>query len=119
MSKEILIAEFEKIYLNDPDFAESILYTTNSISKTIKAVIYRKGYLQQRQVGDRSAGSMQSVYDVELAISRGVINGIEFVIEKSDSVEIPVDYGDSTLVKMRVSTIIKQDIACWRLGLTK
>lgn len=120
MSAEYLIDEFERIYLDDPDFGEEVVYTAeNAVPKTIKSVIYRKGHAQQRQVGDRGAGSMPMLYDFEIAISRGATNGIEVVTEKTDTVELPLNYGDLIKVKFRIVAIIKQDIAVWYLGLIK
>jgi len=120
MSAAILIEEFEKNFIDDPDFGEAILYNIGGVTpKPINAVIYRNTNRQQKQVGDRGAGSMPGFYDYEIAISKGSAKGIPVVIEKTETVNIPLNTGDVEKVKFRVAAIIKQDAAAWRLGLIK
>jgi|WetSurMetagenome_2_1015567.scaffolds.fasta_scaffold03056_10 hypothetical protein len=120
MSTADLISEFETIYLLDNEFSEDIVYNIlDIVAKPIRAVIYRNGYHSYRQFGDRGAGSMPSKYDLSVAISKGSINGILSVIEKSDTINAYLNTGDIAMVKFRVTKIYKQDFACWYLGLLK
>jgi len=115
MSEERLQDEFKTMFLDDADFSETVSYTaTGAAAKSIKAVVYRKGYLSYRQSKTFNNTSMK--YNLEMKISRNATDGIAAITEKSDSVSLPEEIG-GTASTWRILGIISSDGGCWHLGI--
>jgi hypothetical protein len=119
MSAEILISEFESLYLNDSDFSEWIVYNHEGNNSDIQAVAYRKNRTLAKGQGLGVKNSTQSIYDIEIIVSKGAIKGLPEVTEKIDFVTMVLNRGDVATQKFRVASIIKSTLATWHLGLSK
>jgi hypothetical protein len=119
MSATRLQEEFKSTFLDDTDFSESVSYTVSgAAAKTINAVVFRKGIKQFGQRGDGQANSYQSIYDVEITISKNATDGIAAVTVNADKVSVPLNVGGTAVVWV-VAGIVFQDLAIWKLGLRK
>lgn len=115
-----LQSEFEDIFLNDSFFYEDIVYYIGgATAKSIPAIITRNFRRQRAQLGDRGSQSKPVQYDVTIMISTGATDGIEVIMERVDTVDIPLNCGDAATARFHVQAIIKQDAGAVTLGLSK
>jgi hypothetical protein len=119
-TKEQAQAEFKACFLDNPFFSEAVSYTASGqAAKSIKAVISRRNIKQTGLSNYGGPGSQIARYDREIVISTDATDGIAAVTEKGDKVGIPLDIGDAANVVFHVAAIIRQDLATWRLGLSR
>jgi hypothetical protein len=110
---------FEDEFLADPEYAEDGVYhDKEGASKPIPLVVFRNKLRQVRQYGDRGAQSQSFSYDIEIGISRGDL-GIASVTPGLETVELPLNEGDTVLTSFNVQAIVMQDKGYFRLGLKK
>jgi hypothetical protein len=109
--------DFYTIFLNDPFFFENVVYHVDGVAqKLIPAIIYRNKQLQRGQPGDRGAQSRPLDYNILIRISRV---DIPIVTLHVNTVEIPLNYGDTILSSFHTAAIAGQDSESWWLGLKK
>ena len=119
MSAERLQDEFKSIFLDDTDFSESITYNVLGVTPVIiSAVVERNIPKQFPQHGDRNASSFQTVYDIQIEISKNATDGISLVTINQDTVLVSLNISGAPS-EWRVAGIIFQDLSVWKLGLRK
>jgi hypothetical protein len=111
-------SEFKSAFLDDDFFSEGVTYTPfGAASRVVRAIVHRRRPAARGQRNDGAAGSSQIIYDVEIEISRNATDGVATITPKSDTVVLPLNLGEAVST-FRVSAIVAQDAAAWKLGLS-
>jgi hypothetical protein len=108
---------FFATFLNDPMFSESGVYTSfEGTPKSVSILIDRNPMQERPQVGDRGAQSKALQFSICCKISK---TDIPVIKEGQDTIQIPLNKGDTVLSSFIVAAIIFQDGEYWKVGIKK
>lgn len=104
--------EFDEAFLStDNPFAESVVYISGGVEKTINAIVRRGGIIKNNNKADNT----KALYDYEILVS---LNDIPAVTVNKDEIIISTpQYGQLATNRCTVAGIVGHSPMSWKLGL--